>query len=592
MPSEGLEARYTEGRMLSLRSLSHSAACLSAMLAFCAEAHAGPEAKVRVRGSSRIEATTTATTSGFVLQGSLREDSGRPVASARVRVRLLSPDGSPRLLQKPDACAAFPSPEPGEPYREREEAVALTDASGRFCLRWPFELPSGRLSISYDDQRLLLDSTQQLVPVQRVAPIELDFVPAPTHFSVDVEQGSVTLVSRSRSVESPHELPLALTWTRPGAPTVTLLTRTFRVGETAQLRFPTRLLGAPGPGELRARLGTGDAATETQARVIASGTVELVAPTEVGLSSGGDGVLKVELKSRVGAVGSGAVEALVGNRTVGIAAVDEGRASIVLDLGSGPQKVPLAVRYLPASPWWIAGDPRVVEVTVPRASVWRGVFWAASLLAVATYIASAWRRPPRLTTPRETTPAEALPLEPRVSWTAQANGTRGHTGVVTDAHDGAPIGGAVVLVIGSGAEERRTVTEPDGTFRLAPFESAPGSRRLRVEGLWHTAHEWPLPPDGHLSVALVTRRRAVLARLLEWTRQRGALWSSGPLEPTPADLARSAESVQEPHVAQWARAVESAAFGPTALDSQEEARIRALEPEPQGDCRDGHGRTG
>jgi hypothetical protein len=277
-------------------------------------------------------------------------------------------------------------------------------------------------------------------------------------------------------------------------------------------------------------------------------------------------------------VSSGSVEALLGSRTVGIATVAGGRAQIAVALGSGRFSGPMTVRYLPSSPWWIAGPAEQVRASVPKGSAWRGVFWAATLLAIAAYIAAAWRRPPRPSSKREALDVASPPKEATMRWVPSAPGAPGWTGMATDAHDGAPIGGAVVVATLARAE-RRTVTEPDGSFVLPPPPSSPhAAGRLRVEGKWHSVLEGELPPQGHIVITLVTRRRTLLARLVDWARKRGAPWA-GTHDPTPGEVARSAETLEDRSVASWARAVEAAAFGPAAVDPTEEARVRSLEPD-------------
>src|SRR5690606_6764804 len=130
--------------------------------------------------------------------------------------------------------------------------------------------------------------------------VELAFAPPPRTLSLDADEVSILLVSRARMDAPPHDLPLSLVWTRAGAPATTLLTRTPRPGETAQLRFAPRELGGPGPGELQARLGGETRIAETRAQIVATASVALKVPSELTLSSNGEGALPVELSSRGG----------------------------------------------------------------------------------------------------------------------------------------------------------------------------------------------------------------------------------------------------------------------------------------------------
>jgi hypothetical protein len=292
-------------------------------------------------------------------------------------------------------------------------------------------------------------------------------------------------------------------------------------------------------------------------------------------------VLNVTVLAAAGAVSSGSVEALMGERTVGIAPVSAGRAELGLTMGPGPLSVPVRVRYLPASPWWVAGPPRELEVTVARASAWRGFVWAVALAAIATWLVAAWRRPPRRERPAEQPPTPTRPLQATVRWVSGGDIQRGWAGTVCDAHDGAPLAGIRISVEFIDGPSARTVTEPDGSFRLEPLDATSGAHavgRLHAEGPWHSPLDWPLPPPGRVAVTLITRRRTLLTRLVEWARGRGAPWSTS-VDPTPGELIRTAEGLGQGEVAEWARAVESSAFGPRAVDLDEESRVRALEPD-------------
>lgn len=559
------------------RALSTSL-CFAISLCLANWASAGPEASVRVRGSTRLHAMAAAANSGFVLQGTLLEDAGRAVAGARIRVRWLSNDGSSRLLPQPETCGTRPADSLRDPYRGGEQVFAVTDALGRFCLRWPLELPEGQLTVTFDDDRLLLDAAEQTLQIEQRPPIELEFAPPPRTFSLDASEITVLLASRTRSTEVSDTLPLRLTWTRAGSPTTSLIERELRPGEAANLRFSSRELGGPGPGELRAELGSTDRAVEARAQVIATATVRLNSAEELTLSAGGEGFLSVEVDSAAGPVGSGSVEALLADRTVGIAAVSSGRARLPLSLGPGPFTRPVLIRYLPAGPWWLAGRAHEVSITVPRPSAWRGIAWAAALVAIATWLVAAWRRPPHRERARKESAAQKAPPEAAVQWVGVAAGARGWTGIVSDAHDGTPLSNVSISIDFAHGERRIASSETDGSFHLDAPEGEEHSGRLQAEGAWHSPLDWPLPPRGRIAVTLITRRRTLLARLIEWAIHRGAPWNTAG-DPTPGELARKAEGSGQPDVADWARAVEASAFGPEAVDANAEARVRSLEPD-------------
>jgi hypothetical protein len=78
---------------------------------------------------------------------------------------------------------------------------------------------------------------------------------------------------------------------------------------------------------------------------------------------------------------------------------------------------------------------------------------------------------------------------------------------------------------------------------------------------------------------LVSRRRHLLARLVRWAERRGPL---GRGEPTPADVAAQARRAKRGDVAEWASAVEAAAFGSAAVDEGAEREVLRQEPPDPG----------
>src|SRR5262249_10557132 len=96
-------------------------------------------------------------------------------------------------------------------------------------------------------------------------------------------------------------------------------------------------------------------------------------------------------------------------------------------------------------------------------------------------------------------------------------GQQGWTGVVIDAHDGTPIGGARVW-IERGTFEGRSVlasveTGDDGRFSLPGIGPVGGDERIAAEARLHTRLVKDLPAPGEISVSLAERRRALLAKL-------------------------------------------------------------------------------
>ncbi len=158
---------------------------------------------------------------------------------------------------------------------------------------------------------------------------------------------------------------------------------------------------------------------------------------------------------------------------------------------------------------------------------------------------------------------------------------RGWRGKVADAHDGAPIAGAQLSIVAPTFEGdgvlARAVSDEHGAFTLDGAHR--GDARLVVSADAHAAHEQPLPPPSVLAVALVTRRRALLERLVKWARQRGAPFDGAP-EPTPGHVRRAASRAGAVEIEAWAGGVEQAADGLDPVDEGREREVRAREPRP------------
>ena len=75
---------------------------------------------------------------------------------------------------------------------------------------------------------------------------------------------------------------------------------------------------------------------------------------------------------------------------------------------------------------------------------------------------------------------------------------------------------------------------------------------------------------GLLELSLISRRRALMQRLVRWAERRGKPWTRPSGEPTPAQIAAVAVNEAEPEVERWARGVERLAFGPTPPDAAAE----------------------
>jgi hypothetical protein len=158
----------------------------------------------------------------------------------------------------------------------------------------------------------------------------------------------------------------------------------------------------------------------------------------------------------------------------------------------------------------------------------------------------------------------------------------GWRGQVIDAHDGTLIAGARVSIVvpafdGEGVAASH-VAGADGAFSLVHVETARNEgARLVVTAPFHATLSGPTPPDGVLTICLLSRRRALLDRLVGWATRAGRPWARRK-EPTPLEIAEVAHHRHEADVAGWAAAIAEAAYGAKPPDERREQQIGAREP--------------
>src|SRR5262249_1870153 len=124
----------------------------------------------------------------------------------------------------------------------------------------------------------------------------------------------------------------------------------------------------------------------------------------------------------------------------------------------------------------------------------------------------------------------------------------------------------------------RVVADERGNFALeAPYRS---DARLVVESAEHSTHEQALPPHSVLGVALITRRRALLERLVRWARQRGGAPGGGGRGRRRGAGRGAAGGAGGGGVGAGASGIKRAAYGPEGVDGALERDGRGAEPRP------------
>jgi hypothetical protein len=565
-----------------------------------------------VRGSARLDPHAARAQGKLVLSGTALDDVDRPLARIQVALALVrSANGTPVSFA---AFAESPetAPEPcvegsARPVLERADLLVLpTDDAGRFCVR--LAPPTDRY-IAHLEARTaavangLLDTTAIDLPVDlALESITLRFDPEQPVLSIDQPATALQVVASTEDdgVTTPAS-GLAITLSSEAG--ATLGTGTTDGAGRARFSLPTESLGPPGPGEVRVSFaGDAHAGPTTHTMRIEKRTqVDLSAPEAIEgrlpAGSPDDGiavriVARARYASRPHAAGTlpgGAVEARLAdvNGIVGAAPLEEGRARVTASF-SVPTSLPssgevaLRLRYIPDAPWFVPGAELRLELPIRPPSVWTRLplLLAGGLVLVwlvAARVPGAFSSLSRSS--QKPRPPRSSTVRPHVAVVrAASRGDAGWTGRVIDAHDGYGVPMARVAIERRGFERvdsiAQTLTDAAGQFVLPAVDVRPGDE-LAVEGRLHAGLRHLLPPAGELRVALVSRRRALLERLVSWARRRGRPFDTRP-EPTPGHVRRAAAS--EFAVARWADAVERAAYGGSAVDQDVQAEVDRLAP--------------
>ncbi len=550
---------------------------LVAMLSTPSVAHAR---KVRIRGGAKLLAQATYVRDRAVLElrGQLTDDARTPLSQQWIE---LTVEGGLTLAD----ARACPEPQVNvAPLRGEPGKQVETASGGEFCLRWATPPDKGSITLSYRGDKYH-GGTELQVSFDRAKPqrlaTTLRFDPRPLVMDLDKDQLVVS-----------GALDLALTTvhaTRRDR-TVRLLDengKSIAEGKTAgdgrvRLLVDPNALGGPGSGKLSLDFAGDEelAPSSDEQPVTRRTTVRIRLANDVEPADAGDTAqIALDLDTKRGPVKGGVVEALLGGKSLGSATVVEGKANLIVLLDPKLEKEAiLSVRYLPASPFYKPGSVLTVEVPIAPPSLVLRIALSLVVLAAAVWITLSWRRSKHTPTLRGDRPA----LTPGVHVVKASRDGRAWSGTVLDAHDGRPIVDALVRVRAPTLEVDDTIlelrTNSDGSFAFE-LEARPDGAELAAEAEYHAEERKPLPPAGELRIALVTRRRALLRRFVQWAQFRGVPYDRKP-EPTPEQVIQVAHHQQRPEVADWARAVEEVAFGPGQVDAGRDAEVRDLEPGP------------
>jgi hypothetical protein len=536
---------------------------------------------IRVRGAARFEAGATAEGDLVVVAGALLDDIGRGVSGGGIGVAATAAAGR-ELATLGRACPGEPALVPQRGAKPGE--LTLKPArDGRFCVVLQ-GAGIANVVLRYSDERGFIDtSTRQLTVESTRRGVALRFVEPPAVLELERDTQRLEVVARSDgpllAPAPPLSLALFARATRPGAADSLLAQGTGELGRAVALNFPSDKLDQAGPVDLTLRFAGSDRLQPAEARL------RLHVTARVGLAlsrppTAGDPREGIELDVAVatskGAVGSGAVEAVLGGRTVGIANVERGSARVVVRFPRSGNAARVELRYLAREPWWHAGPPLTVEVPVAPRGPWGTLAWLLLLGGVAIFVVQSWRRPRPTARSDDSSGKGPAPSVVVVEQDASLHAWRGS---IHDAHGDGPIPAAEIELFEPGPERRvvaRVRADDRGLFELVP-PSDPAGMLLAASAPLHSELVSPVPPFGVVRIGLVTRRRTLLGRLTRWANRKPP-FGRGRAEPTPRDIERHARRGREDGVAAWAHAVEAAAFGPVPVDEHAERDIVRREP--------------
>jgi hypothetical protein len=517
---------------------------------------------LKVSGKASLVAETRASGDGFEVRATLSDEVGRPLPSSEVRVLRVSPDTTPTFHR----C--------GDARREAGgELLLTTDKSGRVCIAVT-GMPAGSIELSFQDARGYFERTHHVVrlPESVGTSFEVGFDPPLTTLSLDQPVQELGIVARARGgATPPAAAELVLSMVADGSEQELGRAALDGLGEVHRLSVVSGSFGQPGPARLVGKLRTrnGEELAQANSALMRTATVALSLGSGSGSSVEAGATLQIHAASALGPAPSGVVEARSRGLSVAAARVQNGIATLSLPSTGTLLGATLTLEYIGAGAGWLSAPPLELRISAPGPSYARYVFWIAAAAIAALAVVLSWQRPPRAR-PLPSTPPPKVRARVEVLETFATGG--GYAGLVRDAHEGTAISPAVVSFIGPGPNRPVLLqlrTQSDGSFRV---ETAvfPNGTLVEVTAALHATLSAPLPAPGVIELSLISRRRALMERLVRWAERRGKPWTRPVGEPTPADVASVASTEAEPDVERWARELERLAFGVNPPDAASE----------------------
>jgi hypothetical protein len=546
-------------------------AAIIVMVLYAMPAHAARNLNLRVRGATRVFAHAGRSHGHLLLEGRVTDDAGLPVPSAALSVSL----GATAVTAGITACGS-----------DTSLTSLRTDESGRFCVWITTAMAGYVVHVDALATELLAASSAKYDVDLTKQSIALKLDPEPRVIALDGPVASLDAIATYDDANTAAiGLPLELS-TETGD--VVSRSMTVRGGRATFLVDP-KTLGPPGRGALRVRFAGGEdtMASEHVALIERHTHVTLSLAKDLEAVSSAEEGFPIDITSALAVApgaATGSVEARLDGVIVGAATLENGKATIHASFvdPNAQKSAALQIRYVPDAPWLQPSSELTVRVPLKGPSPWRQAPLAVGALAVAAWLLVGRRaRRQRLD---KTIVMQRPPTHEGTAGISVVHSSRSRMGKyggrVVDAHDGTPVARARVSVQVPGFASGTIVSvfaNDAGEFAFELETAPPQDAELVVEAPLHVDLRQKLPAGGILEIAVVSRRRKLLERLVSWARRRGPPYDVRP-EPTPAQVARAAES-GNPAVAEWAGAVEQAAFDAGDVDARVEAEVNALDPD-------------
>ena len=566
-------------------------------------AGSGSGLHVHVRGTAELQVAVSSEPQGFSIRGALIDDAGSPIPRAPVIIQAFAPEDlrTPIRLVSLEICEAPTN-------RGREGGVAddtiTTDERGTFCVVGKASIPKVVFKVRYAGSKIhdAFETQLTVEPDQdHLLRTLVRFEPPPE--TIDLDKETVTITASLRIDRNDASRPGSPPPARREGVALTLedehakrLAEAVTGGDgRARFEVKTATFDGPGAGEVIAHFDgkPGIARASIAQPIVRRADVHLALTHPIERADADDGfAIDVDVTTARGAVEGGVVEVIrslsvtkistpISGESVGAGEVVHGHARVVVSFASGGvSTVPILLRYVASAPWYRAGPTLQTEVSLAGPGILKEILVALVVLAAGAWVVGGWRRAPKAPIAPGDLVLPALPPgKAGVQVLGPARGASGWSGIVSDAHEGTAIAGARLAIVAPSFQGDGVIaevfTDERGAFTLEGAHRS--DARLVVESALHSAYEQALPPPSSLGVALVTRRRALLDRLVRWARRQGAPYDGMP-EPTPGHVRRVAARGSAEEIEVWARRVEHVAYGPDPVVEPVEREVRSVEP--------------